>query len=84
MANEENIKNIAEIAQSTDFSFEVKWEKLSCSKEELFEKVSASVLNDFESIQDDQKVVVMLATLVKTLVENILLKSALNDSKEHE
>ena len=70
---EKTINYLTEIAMESKMSFDVNWDDINLSKEEVFKKTATSVLNELTSIPEDTRGAVASASLTRLLVENLIL-----------
>ena len=68
----EVIDQLAQLAQESDMAIPVDWNGLNISKDEIFKHMATSVLQQLESVAEDERAVVAMATMTKLLVENFI------------
>lgn len=86
--NEEELKEtvtkLAELAMEAELIEPINWEELGIVEKDLFMLMATNVVQQMESVQEDQQAAVALATITKLLVENYIsnlkLKKVLDDN----
>tara|TARA_B110000285_G_scaffold45476_1_gene50837 strand:+ start:95 stop:334 length:240 start_codon:yes stop_codon:yes gene_type:complete len=68
----EAIEQLSTLAQESDMAMPVDWEGLNISKDEIFKHMATNVLQQLESVSEEQRAVVAMATMTKLLVENFI------------
>jgi len=72
--NEEELKEtvtkLAELAMEAELLEPIDWEELGIVEKDLFMLMATNVVQQMESVQEDQQAAVALATITKLLVEN--------------
>lgn len=72
--NEEELKEtvtkLAELAMEAELLEPINWEELGIVEKDLFMLMATNVVQQMESVQEDQQAAVALATITKLLVEN--------------
>lgn len=81
--NQETITQLAELAQESTMAMDVDWQGLNISKEEIFKHMASNVLQQLETVAENERAVVAMATMTKLLVENFIYNAMLqgNQSK---
>ena len=82
MDNLENIQRLAQIAMEGTMSKPVNWQALGVTQEDIFMKMSSSVIEQIEQVPEDQRAVVAMATMTKLLVENFVLTAELQGNTD--
>ena len=75
MERTNTVKQLAELATEADMLEDLDWSVLTITKQEAFEKMASEVLAQLNSIDENERAVVAMATMTKLLVENLILKS---------
>jgi len=74
--NEEELKEtvtkLAELAMEAELLEPIDWEELGIVEKDLFMLMATNVVQQMESVQEDQQAAVALATITKLLVENYI------------
>lgn len=74
--NEEELKEtvtkLAELAMEAELIEPINWEELGIVEKDLFMLMATNVVQQMESVQEDQQAAVALATITKLLVENYI------------
>jgi hypothetical protein len=78
---QENIIQLAQLAMESEMSQPIDWANLSINKEEAFMTMASNVLEQIESLPEEQQPVVALATITKLLVENFALNLIMQKEK---
>jgi len=86
--NEEELKDtitkLADLAMQAELIEPIDWETLGINQQELFMLMASNVIEQMESVEEDQRAPVALATITKLLVENYIsnlkLKKVLEDN----
>lgn len=72
--NEEELKEtvtkLADLAMQAELLEPIDWEELGIVEKDLFMLMATNVVQQMESVQEDQQAAVALATITKLLVEN--------------
>lgn len=77
MNNQQTIQQLAQIAMEGTMSQPVNWQALGVTREDIFYKMSESVIQQLEQVPEEQRAVVAMATMSKLLVENFVLTAQL-------
>ena len=72
---------LVDLAKDMDIKDSVDFASLNISKDQAFELMANTVIEQFFVVPEDQREVVMLASLVKLLVENLVLNAKLQGVK---
>ena len=80
MERNNTVKQLAELAMEAELLDGLDWSNMSISKQQAFEKMAAEVLSQLESVSENERAVVAMATMTKLLVENLILKSMIQES----
>lgn len=80
---EETVKQLAELAMQSEMAVSIDWNKLNLTQQDAFVMMASNVVEQMESLPEDQRAVVAMATMTKLLVENFILtiqRDANNDT----
>jgi len=80
--NQQTIQQLAQIAIEGEMSQPVNWNAVGTTQEEIFLKMSASVIEQLGSVPEDQRAIVAMATMVKLLVENFVLTAKVQGNSD--
>jgi|AntAceMinimDraft_1070359.scaffolds.fasta_scaffold67096_2 hypothetical protein len=69
---------LVELAQEMEIKDSIDFGMLNIKEQDAFELMASTVVDQFESLPEEQRELVMLASLVKLLVENFVLNIRLN------
>ena len=72
------IDQLSQLAQESEMSVVIDWEEMNISKSEIFNHMASNVLQQMESVDENERAVVAMATMTKLLVENFIYKAKLN------
>ena len=70
---EETVKQLAELAMQSEMAVSIDWNKLNLTQQDAFVMMASNVVEQMESLPEDQRAVVAMATMTKLLVENFIL-----------
>ena len=73
METNNTVKQLAELAMEAELLEGLDWSNMAISKQQAFEKMAAEVLSQLESVSENERAVVAMATMTKLLVENFIL-----------
>lgn len=62
-------KDISDLAKEASKLSEEDWKKINISENDIYDKISNGVINQFTNIADEDKMKIALATIVRLLVE---------------
>lgn len=79
--NQETITQLAELAQESTMAMDVDWQGLNISKEEIFKHMASNVLQQLETVAENERAVVAMATMTKLLVENFIYNAMLQGNQ---
>ena len=68
----EVIDQLSQLAQESDMAIPVDWDGLNISKDEILKHMATNVLQQLESVAEEERAVVAMATMTKLLVENFI------------
>jgi hypothetical protein len=75
---------IAELAMETELTDPIDWGMLSVDEITAYKLIASSVLERFDSVDSDDKLIVAQATITKLIVENFVLNLKLeNKIRKH-
>ena len=69
----EAVKMLVDLAQEMEIKDNIDWGMLNIREVDAYELMANSVIDQFLSVNDQHKDTVMMATIVKLLVENFVL-----------
>lgn len=69
----EAVKMLVDLAQEMEIKDNIDWGLLNIREVDAYELMANSVIDQFLSVNDQHKDTVMMATIVKLLVENFVL-----------
>lgn len=75
METNNTVKQLAELAMEAELLEGLEWSNMAISKQQAFEKMAAEVLSQLESVSENERAVVAMATMTKLLVENLILNT---------
>ena len=78
MENMEVSQQLAALAMEIELNVDVDWDELKTGKTETYLMMATNVVKQLESVPDDQRAVVTMATMTKLLVENFILNMKMN------
>jgi len=68
----DTITKLADLAMQAELIEPIDWEALEINQQELFMLMASNVIEQMESVEEDQRAPVALATITKLLVENYI------------
>lgn len=74
------IKQLASLAMEAEIADPIEWGELAISEQNAYEMMAANVISQIESVAEDQRPIVAMATITKLLVENFVLNVKLKNS----
>ena len=77
----EAIDQLAKLAMEGQLVDPIDWEGLNIVPTDAFKLMAANVLDQMETVEEDQRAVVAMATMTKLLVENFIFKIKLQSKK---
>lgn len=77
------IKQLAELAMEAELLEGLRWEGMEITKQELFEKMASEVLSQLNSVDENERAAVAMATMTKLLVENLILKTMVAKNEQN-
>ena len=80
---QENIMQLAQLAMDSEMSIDIDWANLNIDKEQAFMSMASNVIDQIESLDEEQRSVVALATITKLLVENFVLNLLLKEGNRN-
>lgn len=72
------VDQLSQLAQESAMSIDVNWEEMNISKNDIFNHMANNVLQQMESVDENERAVVAMATMTKLLVENFIYNAKLN------
>ena len=66
------VDQLSQLAQESEMTMLIDWEELNISKEAIFRHMATNVLQQLESVDENDRAVVAMATMTKLLVENFV------------
>jgi hypothetical protein len=79
----DTVEKLAALAMEAELQAPIDWEELQINEKELFMLMASNVVEQMESVEEEQRAPVALATITKLLVENYVsnlkLKRAVED-----
>jgi len=81
MEYNQTVKQLAQLAMESDLSDPIDWGMLNIKEQDAFLMMASNVLQQIESIPEDQRAVVAMATMTKLLVENFVLNLRLKGAE---
>ena len=73
---------LVDLAQEMELKDNVDFGMLNIKEQDAFELMANTVVDQFTSLPEDQRELVMLASLVKLLVENFVLNARLHGAEK--
>tara|TARA_B110000503_G_C7015578_1_gene357576 strand:+ start:254 stop:514 length:261 start_codon:yes stop_codon:yes gene_type:complete len=71
--NQTTIEQLAELAMQSEMSSSIDWNTLNVTKQDAFIMMAKNVIEQMDTLPEDQRAVVAMATMTKLLVENFIL-----------
>ena len=76
------VEKLASLAKEIGTDLNVDWSTLNVTEEQAYTMMATNVFTQFDAMtDDDEAAVVALATIVKLLVENLILRAATGNQK---
>tara|TARA_B110000503_G_C7134075_1_gene408069 strand:- start:1780 stop:2028 length:249 start_codon:yes stop_codon:yes gene_type:complete len=82
MTKEEFVKVLVDLAQGMEIKDNIDFGMLRIKESEAYELMATTVVEQFYNVPAEQKEIVMLASLVKLLVENFVLNARLQGAEK--
>ena len=82
METNNTVKQLAELAMEAELLEGLDWSNMAISKQQAFEKMAAEVLSQLESVSENERAVVAMATMTKLLVENLILTTMIQRNQK--
>jgi hypothetical protein len=75
---------LAELAMETELTDPIDWGMLAVDEKTAYKLIASSVLERFDSVSSDDKLIIAQATITKLIVENFVLNLKLeNKIRKH-
>lgn len=71
------IDQLAKLASEGQLVYDVDWNSIGYRREDIFHQMASTVVQQLESVPEEQRAVVAMATMTKLLVENFVLSAKL-------
>lgn len=72
---------LVDLAQEMDIKDSIDWGMMNVNEHQAFEMMANSVVDQIYSLPEDQREIIMMASLTKLLVENFVLNARLNGAE---
>jgi hypothetical protein len=72
---------LVDLAQEIDIKDSIDWGMLNVNEQQAFELMANSVVDQIHSLPEDQREIIMMASLTKLLVENFVLNARLSGAE---
>ena len=72
---------LVDLAQEIDIKDSIEWGMLNVNEQQAFELMANSVVDQIHSLPEDQREIIMMASLTKLLVENFVLNARLSGAE---
>lgn len=79
----EAVGKLVALAKEVEIKEPIDWNALQISEDHAYDLMANSVIDQMNSVPDDYKVSVMMATMVKLLVENLVLNVNIERMKKN-
>lgn len=76
-----SVENLVELAKEAAAIDPVDWQNLKISPEQAFYLMASNVVEQFDQLPSDNRLVIAMATITKLLVENFVLHVKLKQDK---
>ena len=76
-----SILQLAELAMESEIADPIDWGMLSISERDAYIMMASNVIEQLESVSDEERPVVAMATITKLLVENFVLNLRLKGAE---
>lgn len=70
-----SISQLSELAKQAELNEPINWDDFDFSKDEIFDKMTARVIEQVSSVPEEQRLIVCMATMTKLLVENVVMST---------
>jgi hypothetical protein len=67
------VEQLAELAREVEIKDPIDWGLLTISEEDAYKLMASNVLEQFSSLNDDDRMIIAMSTITKLLVENFVL-----------
>lgn len=81
MEYNQTVRQLAQLAMESDAVDPIDWGMLNIKEQDAFLMMASNVLQQIESVPEDQRAVVAMATMTKLLVENFVLNLRLKGAE---
>lgn len=78
----EAIGNLIALAKEVELKEPINWGALNVSEDQAYELMADSVITQMHVVPEDYKISIMMATMVKLLVENLVLNLKLEEERK--
>ena len=79
----EAVGRLVALAKEVEIKEPIDWNALQISEDHAYDLMANSVIDQMNSVPDDYKVSIMMATMVKLLVENLVLNVNIERMKKN-
>ena len=79
----EAVGKLVALAKEVEIKEPIDWNALQISEDHAYDLMANSVIDQMNSVPDDYKVSIMMATMVKLLVENLVLNVNIERMKKN-
>lgn len=76
------IEQLSQLAQEAALADPINWEGMNVSKDDVYKHMAKNVLDQMESVNEQERAVVAMATMTKLLVENFIYKARLESRND--
>jgi hypothetical protein len=77
------VEELAELAMESEIQDPIDWGMLSVDEKNAYRLMASHVLEQFEDLSDDRKMIIVYATITKLLVENFVLNIKMRNNHEN-
>jgi len=74
---EDVVAQLSQLAQEAALAEPINWEGLNLNKDDVYKHMASNVLEQMESVNEQERAVVAMATMTKLLVEKFIYKARL-------
>jgi hypothetical protein len=67
------VDQLAELAREVELKDPIDWGMLSITEEDAYKLMASNVVEQFASLNDEDRLVIAMSTITKLLVENFVL-----------
>jgi len=81
---QDTVEQLANLAMEAELAEPIDWQEIGADPKEAFMLMAANVIEQMESVPEDQRAVIAMATMTKLLVENFAANTKIKQLTNNE